>query len=334
MVCRKSSPRPLISISELFAEAFHFENNAFRSGLLARLAPVLLVFLILAVRVDAGEIEPRAYGNAPVGVNFLIAGYAHSEGGLATEVSSPLKDAVLGLDFALLAYARSFELLGKAGKVDVILPCSDMSGSALVAGEYRERNVSGFSDPKLRLSVNFVGAPVLSVQEFAGWQQDLIVGASIQVSPPLGQYDPDRMVNLGSNRWFVRPDIGISKAWGDFVLELSTGVIFFADNNEYYGGRNLEQNPVSVTQAHVIYTFGRGVWGAVSWVCDYGGRTKIDGVRNDDEQSNSRVGAMFSMPVNRNNSIKIFSSTGVITRYGTEYDLAGISWQYRWGNGL
>jgi len=57
------------------------------------------------------------------------------------------------------------------------------------------------------------------VQEFSSYQQDLIVGASVQVSAPLGQYDKERLINLGNNRWFVKPDIGVSKAWGDFTLE-------------------------------------------------------------------------------------------------------------------
>ncbi len=295
---------------------------------------IAAVFLFLAAPADSAEIEPRAYGNAPVGVNFLVANYAHSEGGLSTAASSPLKDAKLRIDTGVLAYARSLAVLGKSGKLDVIVPYSDLSGSALVAGEYRERNVSGLNDPRFRFSVNFVGAPVLSVKEFAGWQQDLIIGASLQVSAPVGQYNPDKMVNLGNNRWFFKPDIGISKAWGGLTMELSTGVIFFTDNNDYYGGRKQEQDLVSTSQMNVIYSFGRGFWAAVSGTYDYGGRTSIDGVPSDDLQSNWRTGATFSMPVNRNNSIKLYASSGVSTRTGSDYDLYGIAWQYRWGNGL
>ena len=294
----------------------------------------LLVLLFPATHAYAGEIEPRSYANAPVGINFLIAGYARSEGGLSTAASSPIKDAELSMDTFVLAYARTLEVLGKPGKFDVILPYSDLSGSALLAGEYKERNVSGLNDPRLRFSVNFFGAPLLSVQDFAGWQQDLIIGASIQASAPLGQYDREKMVNLGNNRWFVKPDIGISKAWGDLTMELSTGVFFFTDNNDYYGGKKLEQDIVSTTQMHVMRSFGRGIWAAVSGTYDYGGRTTINGVRSDDLQSNSRVGATFAMPVNRNNSVKLYANTGISTHSGTDYDLVGIAWQYRWGVGF
>ena len=297
-------------------------------------APLVFVLLFMAAQVHAGEIEPRAYANTPVGVNFLLAGYAYSDGGLSTSGSSPLKDAQLKIHTEVLAYARSLDVWGKSGKFDVILPYSQLSGSAMVAGQLGERNVSGLNDPRFRFSVNFYGAPALSVQEFADYQQDLIIGASVQVSAPLGQYDKDKLVNLGNNRWFVKPDIGISKAWGPLSLELSAGVFFFNKNDDYFGGKTLEQDPVYTTQAHVTYGFGRGVWAALSLTNDYGGQTTVDGVRSDDLQNNSRVGVTLALPVNRNNSIKLHASSGVSTRTGTDFDLVGIVWQYRWGHGL
>ncbi|RJP93775.1 MAG: transporter [Desulfobacteraceae bacterium] len=296
--------------------------------------PVILALLFAPRQACAGEIEPRAYGNTPVGVNFLIAGYAYSSGGLATDGSSPLKDAELRMNSGILAYARSVEVWGKPGKFDIILPYSGLSGRAVVGEELRERDVTGFHDSRFRFSVNFYGAPVLSVQEFSDWQQDLLIGASIQVSAPTGQYDPDKLVNLGNNRWFIKPDIGISKAWGGFALEFSTGVFFFTDNDDFFGGKELEQNEVSTTQLHAIYNFGRGIWAAVSGTYDYGGRTTINGVRSDDLQSNWRTGATLGLPINRNNSIKLYASSGISTRTGSDYDLYGIAWQCRWGNGL
>ena len=242
----------------------------------------VIALLFVAVQAQAGEIEPRSYVNTPVGINFLLAGYAYSDGGLSTSGSSPIKDAQLKMHTGVLAYARTLDVWGKSGKFDVILPYSQLSGSAMVAGQPRERDVSGLNDPLFRFSVNFYGSPALSLQEFANYRQDVIIGASVQVSAPLGQYDQDKLVNLGNNRWFVKPDIGISKAWGPVTIELSTGVIFFSKNDDYFGGKTLEQDPVSSTQVHVTYNLGRGVWVALSGTYDYGGRTTIDGVRSDD----------------------------------------------------
>jgi hypothetical protein len=293
-----------------------------------------IVLLFVAAQAHAGEIEPRAYVNTPVGINFLLAGYAYTDGGLSTTGASPIKDAQLTMNTGVLAYARTLDVWGKSGKFDVIVPYSDLSGSAMVGGQPRERNVSGFNDPLFRFSVNFYGAPALSLEEFADYQQDVIIGASVQVSAPLGQYDKDKLVNLGNNRWFVKPDMGISKAWGAFALELSAGAYFFTKNDDYFGGTTLEQDPLLTTQVHATYNLGRGVWAAVSWTYDYGGRTKIDGLRSDTFYSNSRVGATLALPVNRNNSIKLFASGSLHTSAGTQFDLVGIVWQYRWGGGL
>jgi hypothetical protein len=301
-----------------------------RSGV----ALAMIALLFVAVQAHAGEIEPRAYVNTPVGMNFLLAGYAYTDGGLSTPGSSPIKDAQLTMNTGILAYARSLDVWGKSGKFDVIIPYSDLSGTATVAGQPRERNVSGFHDPLFRFSVNLYGAPALSLEEFANYKQDVIIGASVQVSAPLGQYDKEKLVNLGNNRWFVKPDMGISKAWGDFTLELSAGAYFFTKNDDYFGGQMLKQDPLLNTQAHATYSLGRGVWAALSWTYDYGGRTSIDGVRSDTFYSNSRLGATLALPVNRNNSIKLYGSTSLHTSAGTKYDLLGIVWQYRWGGGM
>jgi hypothetical protein len=278
---------------EIDSASFNDEINrslAFVRGMIRRAWGIVsfsfsvIVLMLVAARADAGEIEPRAYVNTPVGINFLLAGYAYSDGGLSTDGSSPIKDAKLKMNTGVLAYARTLDVWGKSGKFDVILPYSQLSGSATVAGQSRERRVSGLNDPRFRLSVNFYGAPALSVQEFANYKQDLIIGASVQVSAPLGQYDKDKVVNLGNNRWFVKPDIGISKAWGPLTVELSTGVVFFSKNGDYFGGKTLEENPVCSMQLHVTYNFGRGVWAALSGTYDYGGRTTIDGVRSNDRE--------------------------------------------------
>ena len=290
--------------------------------------------LFATAQAVAGEIEPRAYVNTPVGVNFLLAGYAYSKGDLSTPGASPLKDAELTMHTGVLAYARSLDVWGKSGKFDVIVPYTDLSGNGMVAGERRERNISGFNDPRARFSVNFYGAPALSLEEFANYKQDLLIGASVQISAPLGQYDPDRLINLGNNRWFVKPDIGISRQWGDVTLELATGAMFFTDNDDFFGGKKLEQEPLYITQFHLTYNVVPGIWAALSGNYDFGGRTTVNGEAKDDFQKNSRLGVTLALPVNRNNSIKLYASTGVHTTVGNDYDLFGIVWQYRWGGGL
>jgi len=292
--------------------------------------PSLTAFILAATHLYAAELEPRAYINTPPGINFLIAGYGFSEGGLSTDAASPIQDAELRIHTEVLAYARSLDVWGNSAKFDVILPYSQLSGTALVAGQPRERDISGFNDPRFRFSVNFYGAPVMSLEEFATYKPDLLIGASVQVSAPIGQYDSDKLVNLGTNRWFIKPDIGISKTLGAFTLEFSAGVFFYTENDSYFGGKTLEQDPVYSVQTHLTYDFGHGLWGALDGTYDYGGRTTIDGVRSGEKLGNSRAGATLALPVNWNNSVKLYASTGVSTRTGSDYTLSGVAWQYRW----
>jgi hypothetical protein len=295
---------------------------------------LIACFLLTSSHAYAQELEPRAYGNAPVGLNFLIVGYGYSEGGVVADPSIPLTNASIDIHSTVVAYARSVDMWGRSAKFDVTLPYASLSGTADFAGQPREREVSGLGDPRIRISINLQGAPAMSLQEIAGYRQDLIVGASLQVWVPVGQYDSDKLVNIGTHRWAVKPELGISKASGPWTLELAGAVAFYQDNDNFLDGQTREQDPIYSVQAGVTYSFRSGAWLAVSGTYYTGGRTTVEGEKGDDLQENSRLGATLSLPVNRRNSIKVYAHTGVSTRTGSDFDVGGIAWQHRWGGGL
>lgn len=296
--------------------------------------PLVLVVTLLSNFVQAQEIEPRAYTNAPIGVNFLVAGIGYSEGGISFDPAVRLTNANIKTDLAALAYARVLDIGGQSAKFDLIVPYASLNGTADYIGQPVARDISGFGDPKLRLSMNFLGAPALTLDQFAGYRHDLIVGGSLQVSLPIGQYDPAKLVNIGSNRWYVKPELGMSKGWGQWTLELSAGATIFGDNEDFFGGKRREQAPIYSFQSHLVYGFSAGIWGALTAAYFTGGQTKIDGVRGHDLQQNTRIGATLAWPIDRRNSIKLHASSGVYTRTGTDFDTIGLAWQYRWGGGL
>jgi hypothetical protein len=202
-----------------------------------------------------------------------------------------------------------------------------------VAGRFRYRDVSGFDDPRFRFSMNFYGAPALSMKEFAGYRQDVIIGASLQVTAPLGQYDDTKLINLGGNRWSFKPELGVSKAWGAWRVELAPGVTFYTDDRDFNSGGTFAQGPVYSVQGHVLYDFPSGVWLAVDGTWFNGGRTSVNGVKSETVQSNTRVGLTLALPLDRHNSVKLNASTGTSTRTGADFNNIGIAWQYRWGGG-
>lgn len=59
--------------------------------------------------------------NTPVGVNFLLGGYAYTEGDLATSGSSPLQDAELDAGFCLITRDNHVLERGVAVLVDSLI---------------------------------------------------------------------------------------------------------------------------------------------------------------------------------------------------------------------
>jgi len=299
----------------------------------ALVAGLVAALLAVAASAAAQELEPRTYANAPVGLNFLLLGYGYSTGDVAFDESAPIKDAELTVHAAAIAYARTFGLWGRAAKLDVVLPYGWLSGTAKVAGQPVARDVSGLGDPRLRFSVLLHGAPALTLEEFQDYKQDFVVGLSLAVSVPLGQYDHNRLVNIGTNRWSVRPEIGVSKTLGSWTFEVAPSVTFFTTNHDFFGGQTLERDPLFAAQGHVIYHTRIGLWAAIDATYYTGGASTIDGNRGG-RLENVRVGGTLAIPVNRYNSIKIYGSTGAMARLGGNFTTVGIAWQFRWGGGL
>ena len=298
------------------------------------LAPLVGMLLAHAGSAGAQEMEPRIYGNLPIGMNFLIAAYAHSTGGLAINPALPVKDAQLKVDTPAFGYVHAFEAWGKSARFEAVVPAGCLSGTAEASGVLVSRDVCGLLDPSFRLALNFYGAPALTLKEFASYKQDLVAGASLLVQPPLGQYDPSKLVNLGTNVWTIRPDIGISKAAGPMTFELGLAASLFTTNHDFFGGKTRQQDPVYSTRANLIYTFHNKVWASLNATYYIGGRSTVNGVENDDFISSKRVGLSLAFPVDRQQSIKLHGSRGISVRTGTDFDILGIAWQYRWGAGL
>lgn len=297
---------------------------------------ILGIYFCVVPNLFAQALEPRAYANAPVGLNFVFTGYQNSQGGLIFDPAIPINDAYSTVDIALLGYIRTLNIAGLSAKVGVILPFADLyaEGRDTQSNALLTREVSGAADPSLYFSINFLGAPALSLQEFRSYKQDTIAGFTLKITPPLGQYESDRVINIGTNRWSIKPELGISKAINRWVLEATSNVTFYTNNDQFAVDKTRKQAPVYSLQGNLTYTFKNKIWFSYGISYFTGGETKVDGVVGNDLQNNSRTGFTVAIPINKYNSIKILASTGVSTRTGTDYDSISVFWQYRWGAGL
>jgi len=297
----------------------------------AELRLILAITLLLVAhnRSAAQELEAGFYQNAPTGVNVAAASVVISRGNVLTEASLPIEGARAEVEVLGLAYVRTLGVLGRAAKFDAQIPVTWANFSGIVAGEERTRAPRGLADPRFRLSVNLVGSPALTIPEFAKYRQRAIVGVSLQVVPPLGQYDDDRYVNLGSNRWSFRPETGFSWGRRRLILEAAAGAWVFTHNGNYVG-RTQTQSPLYFAKGNAIVTFRRGIWGAVSYGRATGGRTRVDGVETNSLQTNDRLGTTWLIPMTRWVALRVVYTSGLATRFGADFDSFAIGAQYTW----
>jgi Putative MetA-pathway of phenol degradation len=278
----------------------------------------------------AQELEPRAYSPNPTGANFVVLGYGHSKGDVVFDASLPVQNVEAKINTTSLLYGRTFGVLGRSASAGVALPYVWGSIEGEVAESFRRITRSGLADLRLRLAVNLVGGPAIGPRDFASRRPATTLGASLSLVAPTGQYDPAKLINLGSNRWSWKPELGLSHPRGRWVFELYGGAWFFTDNDNFYGGSRREQQPIGTLQGHVGYTFKPRLWLAGDATLYSGGRSTVDGVRKDDLQRNSRLGLTLALPVGRRHSIKFAWATGFTTRIGGDFDTLAMAWQYLW----
>lgn len=292
---------------------------------------VALVLHLAAATGNGQELEPRALTNIPVGTNFVALAYAYAQGNILLDPAIPIEDLDSKLHTFVGVYVRAIDFFGLSSKLDVVVPFAAGDWKGVLEGVDTTRSATGFGDPRLRLSVNFLGAPALRRSEFAGYVQKTIVGASLQVIVPLGQYDSARLINLGSNRWTFRAQLGVSQVVGLWTFEAFAGGWFFTDNSNFFGGSTLEQKPLLVGKLHVIRSFPKGFWLALDGGYGHGGRSLIDGVERENRISTFRFGLTFAAPIARQHTLRLTLASGARVERGADFDAISVSYQYRWG---
>lgn len=307
-------------------------NNLTGIEISVKFSRLTLLFLIAALANTAAgqEMEPRAYSPAPTGTQFVLLGYGYQSGDVLLDASLPLKDVSINLNAASIGYGRTFELAGRQASVAVLVPYLWGTAQGTVFEDQINVRRSGGGDVRLRFSTLLKGGKALGPSEFARRKPGTIIGASVSIIAPTGQYDPARLVNPGSNRWAFKPEVGISKPKGRWTFEVMGGTWLFSANNSFLGDSRREQKPMASFQGGVIYTLRPRMWVSGNATFYRGGSTVINDNENEDLQKNARVGATFSFPLNKQQSFKIAWAKGVTTRIGGNLNTIAIAWQYAW----
>ncbi len=280
--------------------------------------------------VRAQQLTPNAYAPSPTGANVAIASENYSTGAVALDPALPVKDLHATINTLSLGYGRTLGMFGHYANIGVFVPYlhGDVNGQYL--GQYQSVHPTGLGDPQVRLAVNLYGAPALTAREFAAYHPETIVGVSLIIAPPLGDYNDTKLINIGSNRWSFKPEVGVSRTNGPWTFEADAGAWIFTNNTDFLRGRVRSQEPIGAVQLHAIYSIRSHMWVAVDGTYYTGGRTTIDGQRNIDLQHNSRVGVTLALPLGRWQALKFAYSRGARTTIGGDFDTIGVSYQYLW----
>jgi hypothetical protein len=178
----------------------------------------------------------------------------------------------------------------------------------------------------------------MTLPEMRQWRQKTLVGFSLKVVAPTGQYDPTKLINLGSNRWSFEPEVGLSRRWGHWLLDAYGSVWFFTENPEFFsrneynpGTQSQTQDPVGAVEIHLSYDVLPRFWVSLDGNFWYGGQTSLNGVENPDTLlENSRVGVTASFPLTPHQSLKASYAQGAYIRFGGDYRIISAAWQYSW----
>lgn len=283
------------------------------------------------MRSAAQELEPRAYSASPIGANFLLAAAGRSNGDVLFDPTVPLNDVRAGLNSMTLGAGRTFNLGGRLALATMALPYVWGTISGKVGEQAQTVTRSGLADARFKLSVNLVGTGALRPADFVKAPRRTVFGTSLTVAAPVGQYYGDKLINIGTNRWAFKPEVGLSHPVGGWQIDAAAGVWLFIANDRFYpGGSTRTQDPLFAIQSHVSYNVTRRGWVAADATWYAGADTRIDEGPPSSRQNNARFGATLSLPIGASQSVKLSLSTGASTQSGSDFTTVGVAWQYLW----
>lgn len=239
----------------------------------------------------AQELTPRRWSHLPSDINIAGLGTIYTEGDIYFDPVLQAEDVEMEIYTAALRYIRTFELLEKSARIEIAQGYQDAEWTGQVEGKQASREVNGATDTILRLAMNLYGAPPLKGKAFqdyrkSAYESDTVVGAGVVVTLPTGKYDDDKLLNIGGNRYVIRPQLGIMHSRGKWTYETTVATWFYTKNDDFWNDNELEQDPFYTIQSHLIYTYKPGIWASASLGYGEGGESQVNGVDKSDRKRN------------------------------------------------
>ncbi len=295
----------------------------------------VLLILGLPFLCFAQELEPRRWSHLPTGKNFAGGAYAYTKADIFFDPVLRIENVEMEMHSWALKYIHTFELFQKSARIDFTQAYQEGRWTGLLDGVPSSIKRSGLSDSVLRFAINLYGAPPLEGKEFAAYRAkvdvETIVGTALVVHLPTGDYMDDKLINLGTNRFTFRPQLGVVHNRGKWSMELTGAVWLYTDNDDFFNGNKLEQDPLYTLQTHLIYTFLPGLWASASAGYGYGGEATVNGVKKNDRRGNLAYALSLGFPIMRQLGVKVaYLGTRTQESVGQDTDSIAVAFSIFW----
>ena len=300
-----------------------------------------LLFACLAVSVlhvhnqaIAQFTDPHSYDNTPVGLNQLELSYAYVHANASIDTSFIITDAKLNLNQGKIDYTHYFGFLHRLLWVEAAVPFANLSGS--VSGTSIHGSVTGVGDSNYALGILLKGGPALSAAQFEDYKPTTTLGVSLTMSAPTGLYHPSRILNLGSDRWWFKPEIALAHPFGPeqkWEVETYANIYVYTDNTSYHGREILRQQPLPGVEGHISYSFNDRFWASLDTRYSFRGTTAVNGIDQNNAQRNFILGSEMDISLNSRNSLVFEFAKAVVHHNGPALVGFSVKYDYIWGKG-
>jgi hypothetical protein len=177
------------------------------------------------------------------------------------------------------------------------------------------------------------GGPALDASQFANYKPATTIGVSFTITAPTGQYDPDKLLNLGSDRWSFKPEIGVSHPFGPeqkWELNAYANAYFYTDNTSYRGAEVLRQEALPGIEGHVSYSFTNNLWASLDTRYSFRGDTFVNGANQNDPQENFTLGSELNVSLNPQNALVFEVGRALVHRNGSAFTGFAVRYDYSW----
>ena len=276
--------------------------------------------------------DARAYVNTPIGLNHLELGYAYVHANASIDSSVIVTGAKLNLNQASINYTRYFGLLHRLAWVQIGAPVANLGGS--IVGTNIKSSVSGIGDSSYQMAVLLKGGPALNASQFENYKPGTTVGTSVTITAPTGLYRPDKILNLGADRWSFKPEIALSYPFGPdqkWELDAYGNVFFYTDNTSYRGRQILQQEPLPGLEGHLSYSFTDTIWASIDSRYSLRGTTLLNGLNQNNSQQNVIVGSEMNVSFTANHSLTLVFAKALVHQNGPTVVGFSVRYLYTWG---